>query len=611
MARLHLFGLPRLEQERETQMLPTSRGVMLVCVCAIESEVSRDRLVSLLYPDHLETEARTNLRQVLQGLKKKSIGALLEVQANTIRFCGAADVQDFELCFKNADFRGSMSLYNDLMQGINGDNAEIEAWLEEQREKFKRLYHDAVQRETLRLEKLGEYELAWQTLEPLLAKSFAEDLYVQAVRLCMQSGMRSKALELIEDFETRLRAELNLRPLEETRRLFESVRAGTPLELDEKSEAAELPLIGRENQLQQLRKLPPGISLLFGEGGIGKTKLLEMALPSAVWLRCSQASLLPLQPFADWFTALGEKTKVLNVDQIGILEQLSPNSNAPQFTEINQSVLLQNLETALQTFGSTIVLDDLHWADPATLEFLPALSAGLSTSNTRLLIALRPEESLGNVNLEQCLKQLRSLEHFALELHLEALSETDSARLIAAALGLPKPPEAFVSRIYRAAGGHPFFTLEMLRELEANNTLIQDASGAWRTPFDTDTKDYSELQLPTSAINSLERRIRLLPDPERRVLDALAVAGGGSDLGLLERITELNGLALSDALEGLTRVGLVLAGNPRLAHDLMLEATYQMIGDSRRVMLHRLFAGETGSAKHWELAGDTVKASQA
>jgi DNA-binding SARP family transcriptional activator len=145
MARLRLFGLPRLELDGATLTLPVSRGLMLVCVCAVETEVSRDRLVSLLYPEHLEAEARTNLRQVLQGLKKKPIGALLEVQANTIRFAGAADVQDFVSCLQNADFQGAISLYNDLMQGVGGDNPEIEAWLEFQREKFKRSYHDAVQ----------------------------------------------------------------------------------------------------------------------------------------------------------------------------------------------------------------------------------------------------------------------------------------------------------------------------------------------------------------------------------------------------------------------------------------------------------------------------------
>ncbi len=612
MARLRLFGLPRLELEDATLTLPFGRGLMLVCVCAIEREVSRDRLISLLYPEHPEAEARTNLRQVLQGLKKKSLGTLLELQANTVRFAGAADVQDFESCLQNADFQGVTSLYGDLLRGVNGDNPEIESWLELQREKFKRLYHDAVQRETLRLETLGEYELAWQTLQPLLTETFAEDLYVHAVRLCLLSGRRSLALELIEDFETRLRAELNLRPLEETRRLFESVRAGTPLPTEAQPATLELPLIGREIQLQQLRKLPQGISLLFGEGGIGKTKLLEMALPSAVWLRCRQASLLPLQPFADWFAALGEKTKILSADQIGVLERLNPNPSAPEHLEINQTLLLQTLETVLQTFGSTIVLDDLHWADPATLEFLPAFAAGLGASNTRLLIALRPEESLGNDALTRCLKHLRSLEHFALEIRLEVLNENDSARLIAAALALPEPPQAFGSRIYRVAGGHPLFTLETLRELQAKNMLIQNASGAWRTPFDSDTKDYAELLLPSSAINALERRIRLLPEAERRVLDALAVAGGSSELGLLERITELNGLGLSDALEGLKRVGLVLGeAQPRLAHDLMLEATYQMMSEPRRVMLHRLFASETGSAKHWELARDRPKAAQA
>ena len=296
------------------------------------------------------------------------------------------------------------------------------------------------------------------------------------------------------------------------------------------SRAAPLPealrgspqLVGRDAERARLRAALPGWVLLSGEAGIGKSHLLRSALPQARWLSCSEG--LRGVPYHPLMALLRREPPpdvgAYNEDLARVLPEGYPHLTPPPLDPHSARLrLLEAFARALTEGGRPLVVDDVQWADPATLEWLTYLRGrpGLS-----LVIAYRLEE-------EQSLA--RSLGEWrlgALELKLEALDVEAVGQWLRSLIGRPDVPYQFAAWLHRHSGGHPLYILETLRSLfEAG--VLREGAHDWHADLDRRTRDYAELPPPPKLRQLIVARLERLAPPTRRFLEALSVVG---DVGL-------------------------------------------------------------------------------
>jgi DNA-binding CsgD family transcriptional regulator/tetratricopeptide (TPR) repeat protein len=297
--------------------------------------------------------------------------------------------------------------------------------------------------------------------------------------------------------------------------------------------------------------------LVGGEAGVGKTSLVrvfcEERSGSARIVRGACDGLFTPQPLGPLFE---------------LAEQLGSTVDGPR-----HEVFAATLD-ALRRVPTVAVLEDVHWADEATLDLLRFLGRRLDRTRTLLIATYRDDEVGRHHPLRVVLGDVGGDRRIA----LAPLSE---AGVRALARGTDVDP----AELYRSTGGNPFFATEVLA-----------AGGAG---------------VPASVRDAVLARAARLGPPARNVLDAAAVAGGRAELPLLEAVLEEPPTALDECLAaGVLQSG---AGEISFRHELARRAVEEALEPVRRVHLHRrvleaLRAREEPDAArlahHAEQAGD-------
>ncbi len=242
-----------------------------------------------------------------------------------------------------------------------------------------------------------------------------------------------------------------------------------------------------------------------------------------------------------------------------------------------------------QSQAVVLVLEDLHWGDLPTVQFVDSALRVLVHRPLFVLASARPEVR----DLFPGLWEGRAVD----EMHLEPLSREASAQV--AREVLPEATEASIARLVERAGGNPFFLEELIRA----------------------AVDGEAQSLPETVLAMAQARIEKLPSDERRVLRAASVFGevfwrGGlaSLLGEGVPIDEpLATLAVREVV--VRRPGGRLSGEEELAfrHTVVREAAYGMLTDRDRIVAHALagkWLEQTGEAdaltlaEHFERGGE-------
>ncbi len=277
--------------------------------------------------------------------------------------------------------------------------------------------------------------------------------------------------------------------------------------------------------------------------------------------------------------------------------------------ELDQSQLFGQVTQTLRTLADKrpllIALDDLQWADQASVNLLFHLARRLPGSRVMLVGAYRPEEvTLGREGdrhpLEKVVAEVqRAFGQVTLDLNLAAPDEGQAfvEALIDAepnSLGL-----AFREALLAHTGGHPLFTLEMLRTLQERGDLIQNAEGRW-----VESSNLSWEALPDRLEGVVAERIGRLEEELREILSVAAVEGERFTAQVVARIQELQERGLLRTLsrelerrhklvqEGEARqVGQKLLSRYRFSHALFQRYLYNDLSAGERQLLH----GEIGT----------------
>jgi DNA-binding CsgD family transcriptional regulator len=382
-------------------------------------------------------------------------------------------------------------------------------------------------------------------------------------------------------------------------------------------------LVGRDRELALLRAYldvaltgQGSLILIGGEAGIGKTVLAEAILSEAkaqgalvLVGRCYDLSETP--PYGPWAEAL-ERTP--EGDGLPLLPAvLLPPGRAGEALP-DQGAIIRRVRDYLAALACrrpvVLLLDDLHWADPASLDLLRALARQLVEIPALLLVTHRA----GEVHRQHPLSTLLPLlvrESRAQRLDIRPLVEADMGALVAP-YALPTADESrLVAYLAARAEGNPFFAGELLRALGEARVLAL-ADGDWQLG------GLEAVGVPPLLRQVIDARLDRLGVPTRDLLAVAAVIGQEVPLDLWAAASGAADAAFLAALESALAACVLgeaaSGGSVRFAHALIREALYEGTSVPRRRALHRRTAeallttpdpDPDAVAHHLQRAGDT------
>lgn len=257
-----------------------------------------------------------------------------------------------------------------------------------------------------------------------------------------------------------------------------------------------------------------------------------------------------------------------------------------------------------------LAIDDLHWADPGSLDLL-RFAARQVREHAILLAATYREDELTRRHSLYQLPPVLARETQALCLDLTWLDANAVDAIVAARHALePAERERLAACLTERSGGNPFFVEELLHALETDRLLRHDGD-RWILG------DLRLAPVPRLIRQVIERRVEQLNDDARTVLAAAAVIGQHVPLDLWTQVADAGDVALDRAIEGALEAHLLkedaAARRLRFTHALLREALYESVIPTRRRIWHSRVAEtlERSSrpdpdavAHHYAQAGD-------
>jgi DNA-binding SARP family transcriptional activator len=605
--------------------LPVDRRGCLLAYLAVEGGwVSRDRLALLFWPDSEETMAKRNLRQLVLRTRRLPLDPPLETTADALCWPVDSDVAAFRHALAAGDVAAAVDAYGGpLLDGFSvHDVGGFDAWLEGERDRLRLAFLDAGVRRSDELLAAGRYEEAARLLGRVHdADPLAEDVLAAYIRALYLTGRRDAALATFARFKRELAEELGLSPLPTTAALAEVMRRGDPIELPaarqptagEKVSLSPSRLVGRDDARHALLTAATPVVLLKGEPGIGKSAILAEAAPGSLKARAVEGlERLPYHPLVELVRGASHLAPAVGPyrdDLARLAPELSDDpTHAPLEGDAAKARVAEAVARLVEAGGGELVVDDLQWADAATLEVV----VYLAERGLKVYGAYRSGEE--SQDLTRALAALRGRGRLTV-VDVGPIDEGSVRQLLADLIGRDEGPVAFARRLWHHTGGNPLFLLETLRSLFEAGTLRQDEHG-WHTDVDEVTVDYSELAVPPRIADAIGRRLERLSAHAVRVLETLALARAPLSPLAVAEVTGLSPSAAADALDEAEAAGFLAGG--RFRHDLLRQALDARVAPARRRVLHGLIAealepqADAGIvAEHWLEAGDTTRAREA
>jgi DNA-binding CsgD family transcriptional regulator len=384
-------------------------------------------------------------------------------------------------------------------------------------------------------------------------------------------------------------------------------------------------LIGRQREQAELdvalaaaRGGGGGIVLLAGEAGIGKTCLLETCLGRSGLLALKgQTSEIATPPYGPVVAALRAYLRAHPGGLAGrgplapylalLLPELGPPPDHTDPAALVEAICHAFAAIARDT-PAALVLEDLQWADNATLELLPARASALAQERLLIVGTYRSDE-IGRGHAVRRLRNDLRRARLLREIAVEPLDPAGTTALATRVLGQP-PGAALAAALYERTEGVPLFVEELAGALALRGRLRASDTGIELVPG-------THLPIPDTLRDAVLLRLDGLPDAALRLLHLAAVAGRTFDPAL---VAELAGGA--DGFDALLEHGLLVEVEPGRAvfrHALTREATYGDISWVRRRALHRQIAERLEAqaapplavAQHWLAAKEPDRARAA
>jgi DNA-binding SARP family transcriptional activator/predicted ATPase len=672
---ISLLGPPRVERDGVPVEVDTRKATALLAYLAVTAQgQNRDSLAGLLWPEYQQARARAALRRTLSTLKKALGGRWLVVRGDLVdldRTHLSLDVENFHELLAATSRHGHersdacprcigpLSEAVDLHRGdfLAGfalrDSLGFDEWQLFQSEGVRRDLAGALERLAQEEAETGELDAAigharrWLQLDPL-----HEPAHRQLMLLYARTGQRAGAIRQYRECVRVLDQELGVPPLEETTELYHAIEEdrvprSTALKVAPSVVSGpSLPLVGRAAQWAVLVESynsvgPDGrLVVLEGEAGVGKTRLAEEFLRGVA---ARGAPVIAVRGYEDetrlaFGTVVEALRAAFRVGQDGglldrvpehalseiarllpELAQLRPSLQVPPPLDSpgGQTRLFEAVSQVLQAacdgaVPGVLFLDDLHWADEASLDATSYMAGRLSGRALLLLVCWRDELVPRGHRLRHLLARAER-ESWGRGIALSRLGPREVEELVEGVVG-SEAGEGLARRLYEETEGLPFLLAQYLAAIAERGAVEE-----------------KEWTLPLEARDLLLSRIGSASDVAQQVLAAGAVFGRSFDF---ETVREASGRSDEEtvvALEELIRRGLVVESEEEsrergpeydFSHDKLRALAYDEASLTRRRLLHRRVAESLARsprhadamaaviARHYRMSGLEREAAQ-
>ena len=419
--------------------------------------------------------------------------------------------------------------------------------------------------------------------------------------------------------------------------------------------------VGRTVALQELSRTLEAVAggtgallLISGEAGVGKTRLLEHFVsghPEVVFLRgkCLPGEGVELyHPFVEAIGAtegespsgpapdlplgLGGGERVSYSLPMGLagLGAIRPSPAVAPLATGSSAARVDFTQEKSRMFESVagfvsgrakdgpvvFLVDDLQWADDATLQLLHYLVRNTRSGRVLWVGAYRPEDlevPEESPPLVDFIKRARR-EGLLRTLEVSRLEEQECARLLSSLLGRDDVPWELVHKIFTQTEGNPYFLEEVVKSLAEQGILDPSAQRL--------TVDLSSAEVPTTVKDVIGRRVEQLPEDALKVLQQAAVVGPEFTYDVLLASSGVEEETLVEALDSLADAKLIVedrAGREtyRFTHNMIQEVAYAGLSRAKKRLMHKrvakaleeVYAGRTETvvfalAHHYTEAAD-------
>jgi DNA-binding winged helix-turn-helix (wHTH) protein len=387
-------------------------------------------------------------------------------------------------------------------------------------------------------------------------------------------------------------------------------------------EPEEHGLVGRHRAfsqlLEHLRKAMDGqrqIVFVTGEPGVGKTALVdEFELQAtAGGLRNARGQCIEgyggKEPYYPMLEAFGKLCRRPGCDSVvHVLASQAPTwlVQFPALVKPEQREalrrelqgatrerMLREMGEAIETIAAAtpllLVLEDLQWADPSTLDLISALARGRAPAKLLLVATCRSGVSSSEPLFKQ-LKQELLVHQLCHKIALQPLTETDVAEYMGSG-----SPRGLAALVHRHSGGNPLFMVSALKHM-TDRGCISQGNGTWKLSVPLDE---IELEVPESLRTMIEAQIERLSEEEQRTLEAASLTGVSFATSVNAAAANIDEDHFEEICEELSRRRHIVrtAGSCRFGdgtisqryefvHALYREVFYRRQSPSRRAKLH-------------------------
>jgi DNA-binding SARP family transcriptional activator/tetratricopeptide (TPR) repeat protein len=611
---IHVLGDLRLVNGGRILTLPPSKKTraLLAYLIATGRPHLRERLCDLLWegPDDPRSALRWSLTK-LRPLFDGDDTARLVTDRERVAFASqGADVDITRLAALTSNgvsnaTTGELKSAVALFSGEFADGLDLPAcfrfheWCAAEREKWAALRLAILTALVERLRDTPEEALIYARsmvgIDPL-----DEGGHIAVIRLLTALGRQREALRQYEYCHQVLEAELGVKPGAELELALAAFRPADMVPADARPHAAaaqppscvvEAELVGREKECAILDGIAaaitassarPGLVLLTGDPGIGKSRLLRyfdgsIARTGGKILTARAFEVEMRRPYGIWADLLkGPRDLTISDATWAELQPLILDASYEPTAKMGDRVQLFAAVVSLLTELSSrapvaVLIDDLQWLDESSVSLLHYVIRAFDASSRVVLAATARAGELSDNEPAHRLVRGLARERRLGEIPLVPLDEHASL-----ALATTMAPNHDVGPVIAASEGNPLFTLELARAL---------ADGGNAVPDNIESVLTEHLSRPEG--------------PARALLPWAAALGREFDIGVLTRCVKLSPSEWDDALEELERRGIIRSiGEARydFSHDLIRGSAYGQISQPRRRLLHGQIARSIATA---------------
>ncbi|MBP2323156.1 DNA-binding SARP family transcriptional activator [Kibdelosporangium banguiense] len=429
---------------------------------------------------------------------------------------------------------------------------------------------------------------------------FHEPVQASLISILGATGRQAEALSTFRMLQGRLADELGIAPGPALQDAYLRVLTQTPASALKPAPARRTSgLVGRAEELAVLRQAMEaaftgrtGLGIVEGEPGVGKTRILQEAAADAnqrgalvVWASCLEGDGAPsMWPWEQALTTVLDslpapaREKWLGGELGGLIEARNDHAAPAASGSRAQFRLFEQVVTVIGQAASQrpmlLIIDDLQWADTASLQLFGHLATRLPASSA-IIGALRDRAPTPGSEFSRVLAAA-SRQPGHRRIRLGPLSLTDVIELVRRETG--HEPSADIARtIHARTAGNPFFVRELSRLLSDSGALSDSADAS--------------AGVPSTVRDVVRDRMAGLDDNARDVLRIAALIGRDVELGLLARAADIDVTECLERLEPLRALGLLepTAADPfslRFAHDLVRESISETTAQQQAIRLH-------------------------